>query len=212
LSSDRVATSHPVLCLVVNRRVARRPLVEAVAAAAGAGLDWLQLREAELAGGDWLRWADELAQAGRSANPQLRVIINRRVDVALAIEADGVHLGRGALPCAAVRALLGPAALIGLSTHDPAEAAGAGAEVDYLHLAPIFDPRSKPAEGPSLGLPALREAARCGRPVFAQGGLDAARARSAVTSGAAGIAVTGEILMSDDPGRATAELRAALGA
>ena len=81
----------------------------------------------------------------------------------------------------------------------------------YAHLAPIFDPLSKPAERPALGTTALAEACRrAQRPVLAQGGITAENARACLDAGAAGIAVTGEILMADDPARAARALREAL--
>ncbi len=205
------ARPRPILCLVVDRRVSRQPLTEAVLGAARAGVDWLQLRERELEGAAWLDWAQELVEAGRSAHPSLRIIVNRRIDIALAIGADGAHLGFDALePCEA-RGLLGDSALIGVSAHTADEvAAAAGAGVSYAHLAPIFDPHSKPASRPALGPGTLREAAQHGVPLLAQGGIDAERARSSLAAGAAGVAVTGAILMADDPAQATAELREAL--
>ena len=202
---------RPILCLVVDRGVATRPLAETVREAVAAGVDWLQLRERQLEGAAWLDWAQRLAEAARSANPRLRVIVNRRLDIALAIGADGAHLGFDALAPGEARALLGGEAWIGVSAHSPGEvAAAARAGADYAHLAPVFDPRSKPATRPALGPEALRAASRHGIPVLAQGGIDPERTRAALTAGAAGIAVTGAILMSDTPARSTSLLREAL--
>jgi thiamine-phosphate pyrophosphorylase len=191
--------ARPILCLVLDRASARHPLAEMVEATLRTGADWLE-------------WAEEMAAAAQRANPQARVIVNRRLDVALAIRADGAHLGFDAPSVADARSLLGADALIGESAHSPEEVrAAAEAGASYAQLAPIFDPRSKPATRPALGMDALQRATAHGLPVLAQGGIDAARCVEVVRHGAAGVAVTGALLMADDPERAAAELRAALG-
>jgi thiamine-phosphate pyrophosphorylase len=211
-----------VLCLVTDRRAARGPLPEIVAAAVRGGVDWVQLREKDLDGAPLLALARELAAAARSANPAARLIVNRRVDVALAASADGAHLGFDALPVVEARALFERAAgasveatrsapLLGVSAHSAAElAAAARAGASYAQLAPIFPPYSKPASRAPLGLEALREGARLSIPVIAQGGIDAQRAGECVRAGAAGVAVTGELCGAPDPERAARALRAAL--
>jgi len=178
-----------------------------------AGVDWVQVRERALEGRALLEHASAVARAARSAAGPggVRMLVNRRADVALACGADGVHLGFDAMPAASARALLGPEALVGVSCHAAAELAAAAPQASYAQLAPIFAPLSKPAERPALGLAAL--AAACAAsplPVLAQGGLDPAAAAAAVAAGAAGVAVTGAILMAADPAAATAALRRAL--
>ncbi len=213
LSDPHWATpsARPVLCLVVDRAAARGSLDRVVASACAAGVDWVQLRERELEGKAWLAWAETLAGAARRGAPAVRIVVNRRLDMALAIGADGIHLGFDAVDPTEARALLAKHTLVGVSTHDPAEveALEAGA-VDYVHLAPIYDPRSKPANRPALGLEALTRASRHGLPVLAQGGIDPERGRAAIAAGAVGVAVTGEILLADEPAAAAAALRAAL--
>ncbi len=178
--------------------------------AVGAGVDWIQIRERELEDGELLAHVDEIR---RAAGLRARVLVNRRVDVALAAGADGVHLGFNGMPPETARELLGPDALVGVATHQPEELAGStGAPLSYAHLAPIFSPISKASSRPPLGLAALREAARFGVPVIAQGGISTLNARSCIEAGAAGIAVTGSILSSPDPAAATAALRKALDA
>ncbi len=184
-----------------------------MAAACAAGVDWVQVRDRRLGGAALLESVDALLAAARRAAPGVRVLVNRRGDVARAAGADGVHLGFDALDPAAARALLGPGALVGVSCHAADEVARArSAGADYAQLAPIFDPLSKPRERAALGLEALRAAAGAGIPVLAQGGLDAATAPLALAAGAAGIAVTGAILLAPDPGEAAAALRRALDA
>jgi thiamine-phosphate pyrophosphorylase len=186
--------------------------VEAVAAAVAGGGDWVQLREKDLDGAPLLSLADAVGEAARRVRAGVRLLVNRRVDVALAAGWDGVHLGFDALPVAAARALLPPGATVGVACHAPDEVAARAREErpDYAHLAPVFDPRSKPATRFPLGLAALERAARAAVPILAQGGIDAERAQQCVAAGAAGVAVTGEILGASDPARAAAALREAL--
>lgn len=184
-----------------------------MAAAVAGGVDWVQIRERDLEAAPLLALAEALAgaarAAARAAGREVRVLVNRRADVALAIGADGVHLGFDAMDPAAARRLLGPGATLGISAHAPDEVGAAGA--DYAQLAPIFAPFSKSAPGrPPLGLEALTAAARHGVPVLAQGGIDPARAAAARAAGAAGVAVTGALLLADDPRAAAAALRSAL--
>jgi thiamine-phosphate pyrophosphorylase len=138
-------------------------------------------------------------------------MVNRRIDVALAIGADGVQLGFDAVDVATAREVLGVGPRIGVSTHSCEEVARAAAQgADHVQLAAIFDPRSKPATRPALGVGTLRTAASLGASVIAQGGIDARRCAEVIAAGACGVAVTGAILMASDPADATASLRRAL--
>jgi thiamine-phosphate pyrophosphorylase len=188
-----------------------------VEVAVASGVDLVQVRDRELGGAALLAHVDALLAAARrgarARGATVRVVVNRRVDVCLAAGADGAHLGWDAVPPAAARRLLGPAAWIGFSAHAPAELLGAGAgDATYAHLAPIFAPLSKAEERPPLGLDALRLACAAPHPVLAQGGITAANAATCLAAGAAGVAVTGAILLAADPAAATRELRAALDA
>jgi len=196
--------------------VGPHPLGDAVEAAVAAGADWVQVRERGLDGAALLDHAAELAGcarrgAARRGGP-VRVIVNRRLDVAAVLEADGVHLGFDAVGVADARRILGAGAAIGVSAHAPEElAAAAEAGADYAFLAPVFAPRSKPATRPALGLAALARACAAARlPVLAQGGIDAASAGAILRAGAAGVALTGEVLLADDPFAACARIRRAL--
>ena len=137
------------------------------------------------------------------------MVVNRRTDIALAAGVDGVHLGFDGTSASDARTLLGPDALVGISAHDPSQLDAADG-ASYAHLAPIAAPLSKPAERPALGFLALTHAATRGLRVLAQGGIDAGNARTALAAGASGIAVTGAILLADDPERATRALREVL--
>jgi thiamine-phosphate pyrophosphorylase len=200
---------------VLDRALLRGDADAAVEAAVRGGVDWVQVREREIADAALLALADAVAGAvrrgarGRAA--PARVLINRRADVVLAAKADGVHLGFDAMAAADARRVLGDAALVGISAHAPDEL-DAGAGLSYAHLAPIFPPLSKTGARPALGPAALTAAARRGIPLLAQGGLDCHNVRSAIEAGAAGVAVTGAILMADDPGAAARALREALDA
>jgi thiamine-phosphate pyrophosphorylase len=199
--------ARPILCLVTDRHLAAAPLEAVVAAAVENGADWVQLRERDLDDAALLALADRVRTAigGRA-----ELHVSRRVDVALACGADGVQLGSNAMPVAAARALLGPRARIGVSTHAPGEVHAAARDgAGHAQLAPLFAPLSKPADRPALGVGALRACAAA-LPVIAQGGVEAANAADLVRAGAAGVAVTGAILAASDPAAATRALRAAL--
>jgi thiamine-phosphate pyrophosphorylase len=200
-----------LLCLVTDRHASRLPLVEAVAAAVSAGVDWVQIREKDLEGDALLALADQVADAARRADPAVRVLVNRRIDVALAAGLDGVHLGFDAVPAAVARRLLGAGRLVGAATHAPGELGPeALPHLSYVQLAPIFAPLSKPAGRPPLGPAALGPASAGPLPVLAQGGIEASNAGDCVRAGAAGVAVTGAILAAADPAEAAAALRSAL--
>lgn len=204
----------PILCLVTDRRLARVPLDEAVAAAVFGGVDWVQLRERDLEGRALLELAAHVVAAARDAARRrggtVRVLINRRIDIALAVDADGVHLGFDAMSVASARSLLGAERLIGVSAHEPDEVrAAAAAGANYAHLAPIFAPLSKPLERTPLGIAAIA-ACEGAIPLLAQGGIGASNAAQAVRAGAAGVAVTGALLAVADPGAAAQALRATL--
>ncbi len=186
-----------------------------IRAAVAGGVDWVQLRDREAETGDLLAFAEALRVACDGA-ADTRLLINRRVDVALAIGADGAHLGYDAAASGDVRAawLASDAAaepLLGVSAHSSKEALNAWrAGADYVHLAPIYPPLSKHAERPPLGLAPLAELGRAGVAVFAQGGIQVDQIPSIVEAGARGIAVTGAILGAGDCERAARELRGAL--
>jgi thiamine-phosphate diphosphorylase len=200
---------------VTDRAAGRGELAAAVEAAVAAGVDLVQVRERALEGKALLEHVDALLAAARrgaaARGGSVAVVVNRRVDVALAAGADGVHLGFDAMAPADARALAGRDAWVGVSTHAPEAVLALGpAAVTYAHLAPIFAPLSKAAERPALGLDALRRAAAGPVPLLAQGGISASRAAACLRAGAAGVAVTGAILLAPDPGAAARALREAL--
>jgi thiamine-phosphate pyrophosphorylase len=200
---------------VIDLSAPRDGLCARVEAAVAAGVDWVQVRDRSLDGAALLAGTEAVRDAARrgaaARNGIARVLVNRRVDVALAAGADGVHLGGDAMTPREARRLLGEAAWIGVSTHAPDEidtASGA----DYAHLAPVFAPLSKASTRPPLGLRALARAAERGLPVMAQGGVEASRVRALIAAGASGVAVTGTLSSARDVGAAARALREALDA
>ena len=181
-----------------------------VEAALAGGVDCLQLRCKEAPEREFLDWALQLREVTRKHRVPL--LVNDRIDLALACAADGVHLGLADLPVPVARRLLGPEACIGGSAHSLAtarqmEQAGA----DYLGLGPIFEARgTKPdAEAPG-GLALLRDArATTDLPLVAIGGIQVANAASVAAAGADGIAVVSALLRSPDPATTARELRQA---
>ncbi len=140
------------------------------------------------------------------------LIINDRVDVALAVEADGVHLGQDDMPAAKARRLLGSGFLLGLSVSSPAEAAEADPRiVDYVGLGPVYRTTSKADAKGLLGLDRLRSLrALVPVPVVAISGIDPGNAEGVIRAGADGVAVVSAICAAKDPRHAAAALSAAV--
>ncbi|MDK2815743.1 MAG: hypothetical protein PWR22_371 [Moorella sp. (in: firmicutes)] len=195
------------LYVITSRRLAgARSLVDL--AAKLEGVDYLQLREKDLTGRELYHLALDIKQV---LPPGTRLLINDRLDVALAAGADGVHLGENSLPPAVARRLLGPEKIMGVSVHSVTaarEAEKAGA--DYLLFGHIFPTTSK--EGiPPRGVGSLREVvASVGIPIIALGGINTANARQCLAAGARGVAVMSAIMAAPDPARAVAELKQTL--
>ncbi len=188
----------------------RDPVALARAMLAG-GARLLQLRLKSTATGALLATAQAVREltAARGAT----FILNDRADVALACGADGVHLGQDDLPVAAARAILGPAKLIGFSTHSETQLGAAGdASADYLALGPIYATTSKSAADPVLGCERLRAArALTSAPLVAIGGITAATAPLVLAAGADAVAVIAALVRAADVERATSELLALVG-
>ncbi len=194
----------PPLLLVTDRRQARRPLPEVVALALAAGCRWVSVREKDLPEDEQIALVRMLMPMTRRHGARLTL----HGDAALAkiCGADGVHLSAGSDPLA-VRVLLGPGKLIGVSIHTMTEAEAIDPSVvDYALAGPAFETPSKPGYGPEIGRKGLGEIARASRvPVLAIGGLNAARAAEVLAAGPVGIAVMGGIMRAADPGQ---EMRA----
>lgn len=202
-----MAATVPRLVLVTDRHAtAGRDLVDVVSRALDAGLPAVQLRDKDLPGGPLFALATRLRAATKRTAALL--LVNERVDVAVAAGADGVQLGHGALAVADARRLLAPGALVGVSTHAPAEvAAAAAAGADFALFGAVWATPGKVAAGP-VALAAAVAAAPL--PVLAIGGVGAPEAAAARAAGAAGVAVIRAILGAPDPAAATRALLAAL--
>jgi thiamine-phosphate pyrophosphorylase len=179
----------PAVHLVTDRRLAPDLVAAArrALAAVPSGSVALHLREKDLGGAALLALARRLAAACRDAGQ--RLLVNDRLDVALAAGADGVHLPSAGVPAGEARRLLGPGRLVGVSCHGEADVRRAReAGADYATFGPVFDTPSKRAYGPPVGLEALAAAARLGLPLVALGGVEPANAPDAVAAGARGVA------------------------
>lgn len=198
--------SPPAILVTDRRAVPRGELLGAVEAALAGGIRCVQLREKDLPGGELLRLAARMREL--TARFGALLLVNDRVDVAMAAGADGVHLGVASIPPEAARRLLGPRAVVGCSTHSAAEvrAAEAGG-ADYATFGPVWATPSKAAYGAPVGLDALAEASRAARlPLYALGGVRADRAGVAREAGAAGVACIRELLSAPDPAEAARNL------
>ncbi|HSN04573.1 MAG TPA: thiamine phosphate synthase [Nitrospira sp.] len=134
-------------------------------------------------------------------------IVNDRCDLALAVGADGVHLGQGDLPPDLARKVMGPDKLIGISTHNPAQVRAASAgKPDYLGFGPIFKPGSKQDHDPVVGIEGLRAIrGLTSLPIFAIGGITAENVGEVMRAGANGVAVISAILKAPDIKRALSD-------
>lgn len=174
-----------------------------------AGVDVVQLREKHTEAGPLLRHCEVVRR--RTSEFGALFIVNDRVDVAVASGADGVHLGQDDLPPAEARRQLGPAPLIGLSTHSEAQLLAALADgADYAAVGPVFATPTKPGR-PAVGLDLVGFAAdRADRPVFVIGGVGPANLPQVLEAGARRVAVVRAITESADPAAAASLLSAAL--
>lgn len=196
------------LCLVADVEAAgERDLCPIVAEALAGGITLLQLRAKKLDTRPFLDLALDLLPLVRSAGVPL--IINDRVDIALASGADGVHLGQNDMPPAAARKLLGNNKIIGISANTVEEAAAAEAGgADYIGLSPVFGTPSKTDTDPPMGLSGIRRLTDAVTiPGIAIGGINRDNAADVFSAGAAGIAVISAIMGAEDVKEAAAELR-----
>lgn len=175
-----------------------------------AGAAAVHLREKDLCGRDLLALARALREVLSRAGQLL--LVNDRVDVALASGADGVHLPSRGMGAEDARRLLGPRAWVGVSCHSDVEVVRArDAAASFATFSPVYDTPSKRALGQPVGVASLREASRLGLPLVALGGVDAGRVGEVMAAGAVGVAAIRAWLAVDDPARAVRELLAATG-
>ncbi len=181
--------------------------LELASLAIGGGADIIQLRYK----GKSLREAYGLAKSLRRLTREAKIplIINDRVDLALAVEADGVHLGQDDLPYEQARRILGSGKVIGLSCHSLKQARQAETlGPDYISLGPVFPTRSKPDAKPALGLEVLTQAQReLQIPLVAIGGIALSNLSKVIEAGARRIAVISAISQAADPAAAARKLK-----
>jgi thiamine-phosphate pyrophosphorylase len=191
------------LCYITDRQQLRsESLSLRIQKAIQAGVDLIQIREKDLSARELLQLAKHAVAAARGrgeaqdplSGPALfqgsRIVVNDRLDVAMAAEAHGVHLGTQSMPARVVRSMVPEKFLVGVSCHSLEEARAAESSgADYILLGPVFETPSKLAYGPPLGLEKLRGVATLVKiPVIALGGIAVSRVWPCLEAGAAGIA------------------------
>lgn len=193
--------------VVTDRALAGgRSLAGVVVAALDGGAGVVQVREKTPSSRAFF---EEVLAILRVARPLGRpVIVNDRVDIALAAGADGVHVGQGDLPCEAVRRLAGPDRIVGVSVGTVEEAVAAErAGADYLGVSPVFATPTKADAPPATGLDGLRRIRQAVRvPLVAIGGIHAGNAADVIRAGADGVAVVSAVMAAADPRAAAAGL------
>lgn len=195
------------LYLVTDRSLSGgRELEYIVGEAVRGGVTMVQLREKHCSSREFYRLAVRLKKC--LAPWRVPLIINDRLDIALACDADGLHLGQSDLPCSIARKILGKNKIIGLSVENMQDVTQAKREeVDYIGISPVFSTPTKSDTAPELGLKGVREitsVARC--PAVAIGGINIRNAQAVIAAGADGISVVSAIMSAPDPRLAASEL------
>lgn len=199
------------LYLITDRhQTADRPLLEVVEAALSGGVRAVQLREKDLSTAELYDLAWEMRAL--TSRYDARLLINERIDIALAVEADGVHLGVNSMPVTAARRIA-PDLLIGYSSHGVGEAVAALAKgADFVTFGPVFPTPSKAAYGEPVGLTELGRA--CSLPtgdlIFALGGIKQANLTPVTATGCYRVALISDILSVPDPAAAAEAFRRGL--
>lgn len=200
----------PTLYVILDRGAARgRDLADVLEGVIAGGCRLVQLREKDWPSGRLLPLAERLRERCRRAG--VTFVVNDRVDLALAVDADGVHLGQADLPPRAARPLLRPGMVLGRSTHSVEQARAAQADgADYIAVGAMFPTGTKPdfeLVGPDL-VRRLRPEIRV--PLIGIGGITLANVGEVIRAGADGVAVVSGVCGADDPAVATQELIAAI--
>lgn len=193
------------LYLVATHRVAAGLFHELVPELVDAGVDVIQLREKEMEAGEIVRVGEPIAASCKAAG--VPFIVNDRADVALTLDADGVHVGQDDLSAGAARQLMGDR-IVGWSTHAPGEVdAAATQDIDYFAVGPVTETPTKPGR-PAAGIELIRYAARVAtKPWFAIGGIGLDLLPSVMEAGATRIVVVRAITEASDPIAAAGRLR-----
>ena len=179
---------------LTDRVMSGLPHDEQVLSLSKRGVTLVQLREKTLSARQFYEEAAAALRAGRERG--VKIIVNDRVDLALALKADGVHLGQDDMPADAARRLLGPDSIIGVSTHTLEQAQRAAElPVDYLAIGPLFSTLTKRSSEPPVGLDGLRLVRKAvgNMPLIAIGGIKAANHQAIFDSGADGVAAISDL-------------------
>jgi len=198
----------PSLYLVTDRSLAKgRPIEFIVEQAVKGGVTMVQLREKNCSTLDFVNLAILLKKL--LAPYRIPLVINDRLDITLASDADGLHIGQQDMPYAIARKILGKDKIIGLSVENIDQAKEIDKfDVDYIGLSPVFVTGTKPELVNSLGLEGVRKIASFSRHcMVAIGGINATNAAEVLKAGATGIAVVSAIVSADDPMNAAREIR-----
>lgn len=196
------------LYLVTDRSLSKgRSTAEIVAAAVAGGVSCIQLREKSCGTREFLNEALALQPLLNSRN--IPLIINDRLDIALAIEADGVHLGQSDMPIGMARKIAGDSLIIGISAESVDDALRAEQEgADYIGISPVFSTPTKTDIAPPLGLEGVRQIrALVDIPLVGIGGINLDNAESVLAAGADGIAMVSAIVSAADPAGAAKKLK-----
>ena len=195
------------LYLITDRKnTGGREISFVVEEALKGGVKMVQLREKDLSSRDLYATACELRKL--TARYGARLCINDRIDIALAVDADGVHLGNSSIPVPRAREILGDERLIGVSCHDTVSAIDAQEKgADFITFGPVFYTPSKAAFGNPVGVDKLGDITGLLRiPVFALGGITRAYVPRVIEAGAHGIALISAVMAADDPREETKSL------
>jgi thiamine-phosphate pyrophosphorylase len=196
------------LCVIIDRTAADEDgsLVDLARAAVEGGATVLQLRDKCGPTRDTVELGREILALTQTAG--IPLVVNDRADIALAIDADGVHVGQGDLPARLARTVIGSGRVLGVSAGSIREARQAEADgADYLGVGDVFGTPSKTDAGLPIGSAALAAIARAvSIPVIAIGGVSLQNAAAAIEAGAAGVAVISAVASAADPAQAAATL------
>jgi thiamine-phosphate pyrophosphorylase len=194
------------LILITNRNICEAKLVDIISQAIDGGVGTVQLREKDLSSVELYVLASEIREITREKGVNL--IINDRVDIALAVDADGVHLGWQSLGIEIVRTMIGQDKLLGFSAHNLQQAVKAeNSGADYVTISPIFDTAYKDYFIEPLGVEKIGEIKEeIDIPVIALGGINENNVNDVLENGADGIAVMSAILQSENPRQSTSRL------
>ncbi|MHB1013418.1 MAG: thiamine phosphate synthase [Desulfobacteria bacterium] len=207
--TDRMSPALWRLHVLTDTKASRgRSHFQVAEAAIAGGADVLQLRDKEASSGELYREALRLRKLTREA--KVPFIVNDRLDIALAADADGVHVGQSDLPASVVRKIMGPGKILGVSVVTVEEALRAEKDgADYLGVGPVFEARgTKPDTRAPLGVDRIaRIRGHCRLPIVAIGGINAENARKVREAGADAAAVISAIVSADDIEQAARRLR-----